>query len=379
MKILHISKFYPPEPGGIESFVCDLAEAQVRQGHEVYVLAHQFEFNRPTRRECANGVNVERIRTFGQAAYAPLTPEFPLHLLSSIRTFRPDVIHAHLPNVSAFWLLFFRKSCPLLLHWHADVVSSTIDRKMAVLYNLYKPWELLLLKKADRVIATSNAYLNSSQPLKSFKPKTRVIPLGINPNRLIHTRPAKESAASNTGFKVLTVGRFAYYKGFEYLVQAAEKVPDARFIIVGDGPRYPQIKQMVTQKDLEGRIQLPGRVPADRLRELFLDCDLFCLPSVERTEAFGMVLLEAMGLGKPLLTTQIAGSGINEVNIDGVTGVQVPPADAAALVDAIFMLAQNPDIRLQMGALAQKIFDERFHIYSVAEQIAELYKEMLKK
>ncbi|MFP4226055.1 MAG: glycosyltransferase, partial [Desulfobacterales bacterium] len=184
MKILHISKFYPPEPGGIESFVCDLAEAQVRQGHEVCVLAHQSEFNKPTCREQINGVKVRRIRTFGQAAYAPLTPGFPLHLLSSMRTFGPDVIHAHLPNISAFWLLFARKFCPLVLHWHADVVASPIDRKMGVLYNFYKPWELLLLKKADKIIATSNAYLNSSQPLTGFKKKTRVIPLGINPARL---------------------------------------------------------------------------------------------------------------------------------------------------------------------------------------------------
>ena len=109
MKILHISKFYPPEPGGIENFVCDLAEAQVQQGHEVCVLAHQSEFNRPTRWERVNGVNVGRIRTFGQAAYAPVTPGFPIPLLLLMRQFRPDVIHAHLPNMSAFWLLFIRK------------------------------------------------------------------------------------------------------------------------------------------------------------------------------------------------------------------------------------------------------------------------------
>jgi len=374
LKILHISKFYPPEPGGIESFVCDLAEAQVRQGHEVCVLAHQPEFNRPTCWEGMKGVTVGRIRTFGQAAYAPLTPEFPLHLLSTIRTFRPDVIHAHLPNISALWLLFFKKSWPLVLHWHADVVASPIDRKMGALYNLYKPWEFLLQKKADRVIATSDAYLHASQPLSGFKEKIQVVPLGINPARLEGSLSDGKPLKPDSPFKVLSVGRFAYYKGFEYLIAAAEKVPNANFILVGDGPRYSQIKQLVVQKGLQNRVQLPGRVAAERLSELLLDCDLFCLPSVERTEAFGMVLLEAMSLGKPLLTTKIAGSGISEVNIDGDTGFQVPPADAAALADAIRMLAQNPNIRLQMGSLAQKRFEERFQIYSVAEQMAELYE-----
>ena len=265
-----------------------------------------------------------------------------------------------------------------MLHWHADVVASPIDRKMAVLYNLYRPWEFLLLKKADRIIATSDAYLNSSKPLTGFKRKTRIIPLGINPNRLIDTRTGRRAGAANAGFKVLAVGRFAYYKGFEYLVQAAEKAPDARFIMVGDGPRYPEIKKRVWQKGLQGRVQLPGRVSADRLRELFLDCDLFCLPSVERTEAFGMVLLEAMSLGKPLVTTKISGSGVSEVNVDGVTGLQVPPGDAEALANTLSNLQHNPDMRLKMGVFAQKRFDERFHICSVVAQTTELYREVIK-
>ncbi len=374
MKILHISKFYPPETGGIESFVCDLAEAQVRQGHAVYVLAHQFEFNKPTCREQINGVNVGRIRTFGQAAYAPLTPEFPLHLLSTIRTFRPDVIHAHLPNISAFWLVFIKKLCPLVLHWHADVVASPIDRKMGLLYNFYKPWEALLLKKADRVIATSNAYLHASRPLSGFKEKIQVVPLGINPARLEGSLSLGKPSKPDSPFKVLSVGRFAYYKGFEYLVAAAEKVPDAKFILVGDGPRYLSIKKLVSQKGLQDRVVLPGQVDTDRLRQLFSDCDLFCLPSIERTEAFGMVLLEAMSLGKPLLTTKIPGSGVNEVNIDGVTGMQVPPADAVALAEAINTMRGQVSACRQMGEAARRRFEKYFHISSVAAQIKSLYE-----
>ena len=374
MKILHISKFYPPEPGGIESFVCDLAEAQVRQGHEVYVLAHQSEFNKPTCREQINGVKVRRIRTFGQAAYAPLTPEFPLHLRSSIRTFRPDLIHAHLPNISAFWMLFARKPCPLLLHWHADVVASPIDRKMGVLYNFYKPWELLLVKKADKVIATSGSYLNASRPLSGFLRKTRVIPLGINPGRLADSHAGSRPAASDKGFNVLSVGRFAYYKGFEYLVQAAEKLPDVQFVIVGDGPRYSEIKKLVCQKGLQDRVQLPGQVKAEQLRKLFLDCDLFCLPSLERTEAFGVVLLEAMSLGKPLVTTKIPGSGMSEVNVHGTTGLQVPPADADALASAIDDMRKDLSACRQMGEAARRRFETHFHISAVAEQIKSLYE-----
>ncbi len=360
LKILHISKFYPPEPGGIERFVHDLAGVQVKKGHEVCVLAHQAGFGKKTVSEQIKGVKVCRVRSLGQAAYAPIAPEFPLVLFSLLHRFKPDVIHAHVPNPSAFWLLFIRKPCFLVLHWHADVDVSSMDRKMGFLYQFYRPWEVLLLKKADRVIATSHAYFNASRPLSRFKKKTRVVPLGIDPERLAGVSPASFPKTPHTLFTVLSVGRFTYYKGFEFLVDAAEKVPDAEFILVGDGPCYSAIKKRVAQKRLEDRVHLPGRVDDNRLRELFSRCDAFCLPSVERTEAFGMVLLEAMCFGKPLITTKIEGSGVLEVNIDGVTGLQVPPADSKALAEAVNILKHNRTACIQMGEQARRRLERHF-------------------
>lgn len=373
MKILHISKFYPPEPGGIETFVRDLACAQVKKGHQVCVLAHQAGFAHKTASECINGVQVRRIRTLGQAAYAPVAPEFPLHLVSVLRGFRPDVVHAHLPNTSAFWLLCIKRTCPLVLHWHADVVASPIDRKMQVLYNFYKPLEFLLLKKADRVIATSCEYLNASRPLARFPEKTAVVPLAIDPGRLRRASgrgPCTKQAESDSRFTVLSVGRFSYYKGFEYLVQAAESVPEAVFILAGDGPRYPAIQKLVAQKGLEHRVRLPGRVDEERLRELYASCHVFCLPSVERTEAFGIVLLEAMSFAMPLVTTSIEGSGVKEVNVHGVTGLQVPPADPQALAEALDTLRQNKSARSRMGEQALARFRENYEMSRLASNPA---------
>lgn len=363
----------------MEAFVHDLAVAQAAQGHAVRVLAHQDGFARSTRREAIRGVTVGRVRSFGQAAYVPITPEYPLQLQALRRRFQPDVIHAHLPNASAFWLLPQSLACPLLLHWHADVVASALDRKMGILYHFYRPLETLLLKRADRVIATSRAYLETSQPLAGFKDKTRVVPLGIDPSRLSGDPGAVDPETGDpetagAAFTVLSVGRFAYYKGFEYLVRAAERVAGVRFILVGDGPCFPGIKRLVRQKGLEGRVRLPGQVDADRLRALFAACDLFCLPSVERTEAFGMVLLEAMSLGKPLVTTRVPGSGMNAVNVHGVTGLQVPPADADALAAAIGSLSRDRAGCRQMGAAARRRFERHFSISSVEPQITSLYK-----
>ncbi|PIP37847.1 MAG: glycosyl transferase family 1 [Desulfobacterales bacterium CG23_combo_of_CG06-09_8_20_14_all_51_8] len=382
MKILHVSKFYPPVRGGIENFVRDLATAQAKQGHEVYVLAHQTDFAKPHHYENINGVALERVRTFGQLSYAPVTPEFPVRLWRAIRQFRPDIIHAHLPNVSAFWLLFCPKTCPLILHWHADVVASEIDRKLSVLYHFYKPWETALLKRADDVIATSRAYLDYSAPLRPYHQKCHVIPLGLDPDRMAsHENSSMPDRTPDTKppspdfyLLVLSVGRFTYYKGFEYLVEAAEKTPRVRFIIVGDGPEYSAIKGLVAEKRLETRVFLPGSVDRQTLIRLFRTCDVFCLPSVERTEAFGLVLLEAMYFGKPLITTKIPGSGVMGVNIHGITGLQVPPQNPEALAEAIDYFREKLEKRLRMGIMAKKRLTDAFHIQSVVKKIEKLYR-----
>lgn len=390
MKILHLSKFYPPEPGGIENFVFDLANTQAEQGHDVYVISHQPGFAKPSRHNCIHGVHVDRIQSFGQLAYAPVCPEYFFRLHTVIQQFRPDVICAHLPNISAFWLLFLRKTCPLVLHWHADVVASKIDRKMSILYHFYKPWESALLKMADAIICTSSAYLEYSAPLRPFKKKCHVVPLGIDPARMEFGEKAsgkmtnrnpdlkldKKPDLSDFDLTVLGVGRFTYYKGFEYLVAAAEKTPRVRFHIVGDGPEYPAIKQQIAEKKLKNQVRLFGSVDRQTLIHLFRTCDVFCLPSVERTEAFGLVLLEAMYFGKPLITTQLPGSGVTTVNRHGETGLHVRPGDPDALADAILFLEKNLEIRKTMGRRAHQRFLDAFHIESVSSEIDKILKSL---
>ena len=379
MKIVHIAKFYPPEPGGIENFVFDLANSQVGQGHRVTVLSHQTGFAKSSQQETINGVTVLRVRSFGQLAHAPACPGFPRHLHAIIRRFQPDIIHAHLPNLSAFWLLFLPKTCPIVLHWHADVVSSALDRKMRYLYPLYNPCETRLIQKADRIICTSRAYLDTSPALRRQRKKCVVIPLGLDPSRMAVSEPSDTPAFKKRTNRllVLGVGRFAYYKGFEYLIQAAEKTPDAHFIIAGDGPGKSKIQNQVIARSLQHRIFLPGQISRDELIHLFYQCDIFCLPSIERTEAFGLVLLEAMSFGKPLVTTSIAGSGVAEVNLPGVTGLQVPAANAEALAGAIQFLGRNPEIRMKMGQMAKKRFQNHFDIRFVAHRIETVYGDLI--
>jgi rhamnosyl/mannosyltransferase len=181
---------------------------------------------------------------------------------------------------------------------------------------------------------------------------------------------------SDFDLTALSVGRFAYYKGFEYLVAAAEKAPRVRFHIVGDGPEYLAIKQLIAEKRLENQVRLFGSVDRQTLIHLFRSCDVFCLPSIERTEAFGLVLLEAMYFEKPLITTKLAGSGVTTVNRHGETGLHVPPGNPDALADAILFLEKNVEIRKEMGRRAHQRFLDAFHIESVSGEIGKILKSL---
>jgi len=153
--------------------------------------------------------------------------------------------------------------------------------------------------------------------------------------------------------------------------RVAELQPE--LVIVGDGPERHEIRQMVAHHRLQDRVALPGKIEKKELMHLFDLCDVFCLPSIERTEAFGLVLLEAMYFGKALITTMIPGSGVNEVNEHAITGLQVPPADPHALAKAIIFLKTHPETRIEMGKMGRARFKNHFDIQPVASRIETIY------
>lgn len=380
MRILHLGKFHPPAVGGIELFVRDLAVAQRARGDTPLLLVHH---HRPWHRTCeetVDGLPVVRVATFGQLAYAPLAPSLPWHLLRLVRSFAPDLVHIHMPNTSGFAGLLLSSRLPVLLHWHSDVVASRIDTKLALLYPAYRLLEKRLLARADAIIATSQPYLEASKALAAYRGKCVVVPLGIDPDRL--QRPAPErTAAVRHGYGarplVVALGRFAYYKGFTHLIRAAALLPEASVVIIGDGPERPAAVRLVAELGLGDRVFLPGRLPDAAAHEHLAACDLFCLPSVERTEAFGLSLLEAMAFGKPLVTTAIEGTGMSWVNQAGETGQIVAPADPVALAAAIRSLLADQSCLADYGRRAQERLTRNFHIAAVAAEIDAIYAATL--
>ncbi len=380
LRILHLGKFYPPVRGGIENFSHDLARAQLKAGMHPFVLAHRTGSFQSTRIETVEGIPVCRAATLAHLVYAPLSPGYALLLEKIVADFNPDVIHAHLPNPSAFWLLFGRIRKPIVLHWHADVVPSKIDRRLAMAYRAYRPFERHLLRASSAIIATSGPYLESSLPLREFRRKSHVIPLGLDTSRLhLPSSGATDSIREllPKKFLLLSAGRFSYYKGFDQLIDVVRDLPGVFLVIAGDGPLRAPLTRKVRQMALADRVLLPGEVSDRLLHALMASCDAFCLPSVERTEAFGMTLLEAMAFGKPLISTSIEGSGTGWVNVDGKTGLVVPPRNRAAMRAAIEALMSDPERRHEMGLESEARLGESFQIDRVASQVLRLYRSTL--
>ncbi len=380
LRILHLGKYFPPVRGGIENFLFDLARAQARAGDIPLVLAHHEKPFKSSIMETSAPLRVYRTATVGTLLYAPIAPEYPFTLNRILKQFNPHVIHAHLPNTSVFWLLLLARRRPVVVHWHSDVVASSIDRRLAMAYRFYRPFERRLLDLASAIIPTSQPYLRSSIALRNFAHKCTVIPLGLDPSRLYSPgeQELRRLRSSYPGQSLIaSAGRFAYYKGFNFLIDAAKDLTGTTLVIAGDGKLRPSMAERTSNLGLSERVYLPGEIEDKELHTLMAACDIFCLPSVERTEAFGLTILEAMAFARPIISTAIEGSGAGWVNENEKTGLVVPPGDSSALESAIHSLMSSPDRRIRMGQNARERFLSQFHIDRIAQKVQELYRSIL--
>lgn len=375
MRILHVGKYYAPERGGIERSMQDLAEAGVARGDRVAVLVHQRPGLWRHAREIRGGVEVHRAGCIGAALYTPLSPGFPFELQRVLRGFQPDLLHLHLPNPSAFaaLLLPHARRLPWVVHWHADVPPDAPDWRVRAAYGAYRPFEQAMLGRARTIIATSQPYLDASAALAPWRSKTRVVPLGIG--------PAPVAAAATawplpSGLRLLAVGRLSRYKGFDVLLAALARNPDASLLLVGAGECERELRAQTLALGLRERVAFAGALDDDRLASAYASADALVLPSLDRGEAFGLVLLEAMRAGLPVVASAVPGSGIGFVVDDGTSGLLVPPGDADALAAALTRL-EDPTLRARFGTAARVRWAGRFTLEQEATQVQAIYRDCL--
>ena len=376
MRILHIGKFYPPVPGGMERFLGDLVDAQRAAGDEVAVLVHASPYDPP-----GDPPWLMRCPVWLRLAFAPISPLFALWMHRAIRKFDPEVVHIHMPNLSAFWAFWLpsARRRPWVVHWHSDVEPSRFRLSLRVLYPHYRIFERAVLERCECIIVTSPVYLDASKPLAAWRTKCHVVPLGVNPARLPDiAEGAGEDLWNGPGLRILSIGRLAYYKGFETLLHAVVGDPRMQLVIVGTGEEKPNLERILAAAGNPPHVRLLGAADDATCNRLLASCDVFCLPSRERTEAFGIVLLEAMRYAKPILASDLKGSGVVWVARGGQNAVLVPPEDPDAWSAALGDLARHPEKRRMLGHLGQRRYLREFDIAGVARRIAQLYAPVVR-
>lgn len=355
----------------MESVLFDLVEGLNRQGIATdIVCAHTG--NKTVVETSAAGYTVTRVGTLGTLASTSLCPRMPDMLRGIARGY--DLVHVHLPNPMAnLAMLLSGFQGKVVLHWHSDIV------KQRNLLKLYEPLQSWLLKRADAIIATSPPYAESSRYLAQWRNKVAIIPLGIDPSSLpVNEQLLTELRERHKRWKIVfALGRMTYYKGFQYLIEATRQLPDdIRVLIGGGGELKEQFEAQIGACGLTDRVQLLGKVPGADLGAYYALCDIYCLPSIARSEAFGVVMLEAMAFGKPVIATEIPGSGVPWVNQHGLSGLNIPVKDSRSLAQAITKLATDDNLRTTLGASARDHLKNKFLAQKMTGDLIDLYRKI---
>jgi rhamnosyl/mannosyltransferase len=357
-RVLHVAKFYPPSPGGMERVVetlCRASEGLV----ESRVLA--LNSGRQTIDEVVDGVPVTRVGVATQRGSVPIAPSLAMHL----RRAEADLIILHEPNPWA--LLSYavgRPSARMAIWYHSDVVRPALQYAL-----FYAPLARVVYSRAARFIVSSPPLGAHADPLKAYRDRIAVIPFGIDAARWV-TTPEPDGRDLAEPF-VLFVGRHVPYKGVDVLIRALQGT-GINAVIAGDGPQRAGWEALA--RSLDVRARFTGDVPDGELRGLFASCAALVLPSITRAEAFGYVQLEAMASGKPVIGTDVP-SGVSWVNQHERTGLIVPAGDAAALRGALQRLMSDADLRTRLGRQGRVRVEEEFTLAHLRERLRAFYAE----
>lgn len=375
LKVLHVGKFYPPYRGGMESFLADLIAQQRASGIDACAVVHGDPL--PDDPEWLIRVPVQVTLVF-----APIALGFPFALWKAIRRFKPDVLHLHMPNNAAFWPLIIpsARRIPWVVHWHSDVLVSEWDTVLKACYQLYKPFETKLLQHSEAILATSPPYMAASAPLQRWLYKTVAIPLGLKPLDSETLQQAEAEDVSEWGdaqLRILSVGRLTYYKGFDTLISAVAGFAEVQLLIAGEGEQRKDLEALIERERSHhgsANVRLLGQVSEAKKYALFNSCDIFALASRERTEAFGLVLIEAMQHGKPCIASDLDGSGMSWVVGQSGAGQCYAPDQVQAWKDAIRQALNAKAQLAQRGQVAQRAADAQFTIAQCEARIREIYQ-----
>lgn len=367
-KILQLGKFYPIR-GGIEKVEYDLMDGLSEKGVHCDMLCAAVKGK--------GGVLILNSKaklitnhSWIKLAATMIAPSMIIKLRKICNSY--DIIHVHHPDpMAAFALFLSGYKGKVVLHWHSDII------KQSTLLKMYKPLQNWLLRRAECIVGTSPVYLKDSNHLKDVQDKTICLPIGISPvvpemSKVLEVRNAYKGKKI-----VFSLGRLVAYKGFKYLIDAVKFLNDNYVVLIGGtGPLKTELEKQIKDNELCERVKLLGRVPNELLASYYGACDVFCLSSIMKTEAFGIVQIEAMSCGKPVVATNIPQSGVSFVNDHGRSGLNVEPANAEKLAEAIVAITKNIKTYETYSLGARNRYRELFTKERMIENCINLYNNL---
>lgn len=395
MKVLQLGKFYPIR-GGVEKVMWDLTRGLSAAGIDCDMLCAKLDGDEVDEADRQYAVVSDRegdvdwagvkslefnehghvyfVPAFARVAATMMSPKMIFRLRAMLRKARRagvpyDVVHIHHPDPMACVALFLSGwRGKVVLHWHSDIL------RQKGLLRLYLPLQKWLVRRADVIVGTTPVYVGQSPYLGEAQPKCTYLPIGVEPVPMTVTDDGDVIGGVPLGGRkvVYSMGRLVEYKGYRNLVSAAKYLPDDYLVVIGGGgPLRQMLESQIEDEGLQGRVVLLGRVPDAEVARWYRRCHVFVLSSVMKTEAFGIVQIEAMSCGKPVVATRIPGSGTSWVNEDGVSGINVEVGDAKAIADAVLAIDRDYE-HYSEGALGR--YERMFTFSGMIERCAELYR-----
>lgn len=381
MKILQLGKFYPIR-GGVEKVMWDLTLGLAERGISCDMLCAVLpkdkvdDEHQPLVVESKEALELSfgpygrviGVRAVTKLAGTMISPAMILWLRKHAKEY--DIIHVHHPDpMAALALWHSGYKGRVLLHWHSDILRQKF------LLGFYKPLQGWLIKRAELIIGTTPVYIRESPYLTHVQDKVTFVPIGIQP--IIYTPwEAEEMRARYPGRKIVfALGRLVPYKGFSTLIAAAERLgPEYLVLIGGMGPLREELEQQIVALGVQDRVKMLGFISVAELPAMFGACDVYVMSSNQKTEAFGIVQIEAMSCGKPVVATRIPHSGVSWVNLDGTSGLNVPPDDPKNLAFAIRRICDDEKTYRKFAAGAMARYEKFFTSRQMIDKIINIYE-----
>lgn len=372
-KVLEINNYMYPHIGGIEQTTRDIANV-IEDDYEVKIIC--FNHEKKTFYDKVDDIDVIRVGCQAKISSQSIALTFGRELKKIMKAYNPDIVIFHYPNpFEAHFLVKYlkHKTFKFVLYYHSDIINQKILGK------LFEGQTKKLLKYADRVVSTSPNYIEGSKHLLSVKSKVIVIPSCIDEERLRYgdeeiLRASKLKEKYKDKKLCFAFGRHVTYKGLTYLIKAGDYLSENYMIFIGGKGKLT--KELKDEAKNKNNIKFLGRLSDSDLKSYFIASDVFCFPSITKNEAFGLGLAEALYYGLPAVTFKIEGSGVNFVNLNRVTGLEVENKNSEAFAKAIIdITTSNNDYAINAKKRVNELFLKKTFKINILNMLKDLYNE----